>query len=322
MMEYRQLGSSGLKVSALSLGTAATFGDQIDRDTAAACLEEARASGMNFFDTGENYAGGESERVMGAVIAELGWPRNSYIVCTKLYWGISGPLVNMENTLNRKYLMQGVDGCLDRLGMDFVDLLLCHRPDPETPIEETVWAMSDIVASGKSLYWGTSEWPADDIRAAWDIADRHHLRKPITAQVEYNLFTRARVEAEYARLYQDTGLKLSTYGALAWGALSGKYLGEVPSGSRAATTSRGYVRERLLDPERNETVRRLMPLARELDVELSSLALAWCLWNGHVATVITGASKPEQIARNVRALETVPLLTGEVRSRIDEAMSR
>src|SRR4051794_33718224 len=274
-MEYRRLGRSGLRVSVLSFGTAATFGDQINRDAAGECLETAYAAGMNFFDTGENYSGGEAERVLGSLLAEMGWPRNSYLVATKLYWGISGPLVNMQNTLNRKYLMQGVDGCLERLGMDFVDVLLCHRADPTTTIEETVWAMSDIVSSGKALYWGTSEWPADDIRAAWDIAERHHLHKPAMEQPQYNLFERQRVQREYARLYEDIGLGLTTWSPLASGLLSGKYLDGIPDGSRATLPGYEWLKQFLTDPERNQKVRSLQAVAEELGCTLSQLSIAW-----------------------------------------------
>ena len=223
-MEYRRLGRSGLQVSVLSFGSWVTFGTQFGLDTAMECLDAARAAGVNFFDNAESYAGGESERIMGQALSKLGWARHSYVVSTKVFWGLY-EMPNMQNTLNRKYLMQAIDGSLERLGLDFVDLLYCHRADPKTPIEETVRAMSDIVASGKALYWGTSEWTPDEIRAAWEIAERHHLHKPVVEQPEYNLFRRMRVEFEYARLYEDIGLGLTTYSPLASGA------------ARAASTS-------------------------------------------------------------------------------------
>jgi aryl-alcohol dehydrogenase-like predicted oxidoreductase len=213
-MEYRRLGRTGLKVGVLSFGSWVSFGAQLDVDAALKCLDAAHEAGVNFFDNAESYAGGESERIMGAAIQKLGWPRYSYVVSTKLFWGIHDD-VNMSNTLNRKYLVQAIDGSLERLGLDFVDLLFCHRADPETPIEETVRAMSDIVASGKALYWGTSEWTADEIRAAWHIADRDGLHKPQMEQPQYNLLHRGRVEAEYARLYDDIGLGLTTWSPLA-----------------------------------------------------------------------------------------------------------
>ena len=190
-MEYRRLGRSGLQVSVLGFGSWVTFGEQIDNDSALECMQVARQAGVNFFDNAESYAGGKSEQVMGAALAELGWPRYSYVLTTKVFWGIHEE-VNMRNTLNRKYLMQAIDGSLERLGVSFVDILYCHRPDPATPVEETVWAMSDIVASGKALYWGTSEWSADEIRAAAEIAERHHLRKPVAEQPQYNLLARQR----------------------------------------------------------------------------------------------------------------------------------
>ena len=219
-MEYRRLGRSGLKVSALSFGSWVSFGAQLDTGRARDCLDAAYSGGINFFDNAEGYASGESERIMGRAIAELGWPRYSYVISTKVFWGIDES-VNTRNTLNRKYLMHAIDGSLDRLGLDFVDLLFCHRPDPETPIEETVWAMSDIIAAGKAHYWGTSEWSADEIRAACGIAERHHLRKPVMEQPQYNLFHRHRVETEYTRLYDDEGIGLTTWSPLASGLLSG-----------------------------------------------------------------------------------------------------
>ena len=205
VMDYRRLGRSGLQVSVLSFGSWVSFHDQLGVDTAMECLDAAHEAGVNFFDNAEGYADGESERIMGEAISKLGWARHSYLISTKIFWGLYDE-PNMKNTLNRKYLMQAIDGSLERLGLDFVDLLFCHRADPHTPIEETVWAMSDIVSSGKALYWGTSEWAPDEIRAAWEIAERHHLHKPIVEQPQYNLLHRMRVEFEYARLYEEIGL--------------------------------------------------------------------------------------------------------------------
>jgi voltage-dependent potassium channel beta subunit len=315
-MEYRRLGSSGLKVSLLSFGSWVTFGPQLAGDLAEQCLSAARDAGVNFFDNAEAYAGGESERIMGEAIAKLGWPRHSYVLSTKVFWGLNGG-PNMSNTLNRKYLLQAVDGSLERLGLDFVDLLYCHRPDPETPIEETVWAMSDIIASGKALYWGTSEWPADAIRQAWEIADRHHLRKPVVEQPQYNLFSRERVEQEYAPLYDDVGLGLTTWSPLASGLLSGKYLDGVPEGSRATLPGYEWLAKMLTDPERNRQVRELQSISEELGATLSQLSIAWCAKNPHVSSVITGASRVEQVHENLQALEVIPLLTDEVQARID-----
>src|SRR3954451_25152039 len=209
-MPYRRLGPTRLKVSVLSFGSWICFGAQLDTGAARDCLAAAHEAGVNFFDNAEAYASGESERIMGQAIADLGWRRETYAVSTKLFWGLTEG-VNTKNTLNRKYLLHAIDGSLERFGLDFVDLLFCHRPDPETPIEETVWAMSDIVSAGKAHYWGTSEWSADDIRAAWDIAERHHLHKPVMEQPQSHLMARRRVEVEYARLYEDTGLGLTTW---------------------------------------------------------------------------------------------------------------
>jgi voltage-dependent potassium channel beta subunit len=316
-MPYRHLGRSGLRVSVLSFGSWVTFGTQLDVGLAAECLAAAREAGVNFFDNAEAYAGGESERLMGKAIERLGWTRSSYVVSTKLFWGIRDE-VNMRNTLNRKYLLQAIDGSLERFGLDFVDVLFCHRPDPSTPIEETVWAMSDIVAAGKALYWGTSEWSADEIRAAWEIAERHHLRKPVVEQPQYNLFARRRVEREYARLYEDLGLGLTTWSPLASGLLTGKYLDGVPEGSRAALPGYEWLRKALTDPARNEAVRGLRQVADELGCSLAQLAIAWCARNPRVSTVITGASRPEQVRENMGALAVLDRLDDEVCRRIDE----
>ena len=315
-MEYRRLGRSGLKVSALSFGSWVTFNTQLDTGLAAECLSAARDAGVNFFDNAEGYAAGESERIMGQAISQLGWARHSYVVSTKLYWGIHGG-VNMTNTLNRKYLSQAIDGSLERFGLDFVDLVFCHRPDRHTPIEETVWAMSDMVSAGKALYWGTSEWSADEIRSAYDIAERHHLHKPLMDQPQYNLLWRDRVEKEYDRLYEDIGLGLTTWSPLASGLLTGKYLDGVPEGSRATLPGYEWLNKLLTDEKRNQKVRAFKEVADDLGISLTQLSIAWCVKNPNVSTVITGASSPEQVQENMSALEVVPLLTKEVCDRID-----
>ena len=246
------------------------------------CLDAAHQAGVNFFDNAESYAGGESERIMGQAIAKLGWARHSYVLSTKLFWGLYDE-PNMKNTLNRKYLTQAIDGSLERFGLDFVDLVYCHRADPSTPIEETVWAMSDIVASGKALYWGTSEWTADEIRAAWDIADRHHLHKPVVEQPQYNLFRRMRVEFEYARLYEDLGLGITSYSPLASGTLTGKYLDGMPEGSRGSLPGYEWLQGMVTDEQRSNRVRNLKSIADELGCTLAQLALAWCTKNKRVS---------------------------------------
>ncbi|MDA8290787.1 MAG: aldo/keto reductase [Actinomycetota bacterium] len=319
-MEYRRLGRSGLKVSVLSFGSWVTFGPQLSGDVAERCLSIARDAGVNFFDNAESYADGESERIMGEAIAKLGWPRHSYVVSTKLFWGIHDD-VNMRNTLNRKYLMQAIDGSLRRLGLDEVDLLFCHRADPDTPIEETVFAMDDIVSSGKALYWGTSEWSAEEVRAAWEIAERHHLHKPVVEQPQYNLLHRHKVEDEYARLYDDVGIGLTTWSPLASGLLTGKYVDGIPDGSRGALPGYEWLRGHLTDPSTNARVRALRSVAEDLGCTLSQLSVAWCTLNPHVSTVITGASRPEQVTENLKALDVVPLLDEAALERVEAALA-
>jgi voltage-dependent potassium channel beta subunit len=320
-MPHRRLGRSGLKVSVLSYGSWVSFGGQLDGGAAKECMAAAWEGGMTFFDNAEAYAGGESERIMGQAIAELGWPRHEYTISTKLFWGIRKG-VNMRNTLNRKYLSQAIDGSLERLGLDFVDLVFCHRADPETPIEETVWAMSDMVSSGKALYWGTSEWSADDIRAAWAVADRHHLHKPVMEQPQYNLFERRKVEREYARLYDDIGLGLTTWSPLASGLLTGKYREGVPTDSRAALKGYEWLRDAVTDERRNAQVAALGEVADSLGCTLAQLAIAWCARNPRVSSVITGASRPEQVVDNLGALEVLDALTDEVVADIQDRTRR
>jgi len=315
-MEYRRLGRSGLRVSVLSFGSWVTFGGQLDVDFAASCLKAARDAGVNFFDNAEGYAAGESERIMGDAIRKLGWQRHEYVVSTKLFWGLY-PDVNMRNTLNRKYLSQAIDGSLTRFGLDFIDLVFCHRPDSRTPIEETVWAMSDMITQGKALYWGTSEWSADEIRAAYDIADRHHLHKPLMDQPQYNIFWRDRVEKEYKRLYEDIGLGLTTWSPLASGLLTGKYIGGAPEGSRATLPGYEWLKGQLVDEKRNAKVVELKAVADELGITLAELSIAWCAKNPNVSTVITGASSPEQVNQNMKAIEALALLTPDVMEKID-----
>jgi voltage-dependent potassium channel beta subunit len=315
-MNYRRLGRSGLKVSELSLGSWVTYGNQLGTDVACECMAAAFDAGVNFFDNAEVYARGEAEVIMGEALRRLGWRRSSYLVSTKLYWGLhDGP--NEKNTLNRKYLMQAIDGALARLELDHVDLVFCHRADPDTPIEETVRAMHDMIVAGKALYWGTSEWSAAEIMAAWQIAERHHLHKPVMEQPQYNLLHRDRVENEYARLYADIGLGTTTWSPLASGLLTGKYNDGVPADSRATLKGYEWLAERLTDPAKIAVARRLAPLAAELGCTLAQLALAWCLKNPNVSTVITGASRASQVAENMRALDVVDRLTPDVMARID-----
>jgi len=318
-MEYRRLGRSGLKVSVLSFGSWVTFANKNQLDTAvqaAECLSAAKDAGVNFFDNAEAYSAGESERVMGQAFRDLGWKRHEYIVSTKLFWGLHEQ-VNMRNTLNRKYLSQAIDASLERFGLDFVDLVYCHRPDPKTPVEETVWAMSDMISQGKALYWGTSEWSADEIRSAYDIADRHHLHKPLMEQPQYNILWRERVEKEYQRLYEDIGLGTTIWSPLSSGLLTGKYLDGVPEGSRATLPGYEWLRDMLTDEGRNKKVADLKVIADELGVSLAQFSLAWCAKNPNVSTVITGASSATQVRENMTALDAMPLLTKEIMDRVD-----
>jgi voltage-dependent potassium channel beta subunit len=316
-MEYRHLGRTGLRVSELSLGSWVTFSNQVDVKDAADCMSAAYEAGVNFFDNAEIYAGGKSEEVMGAALRKLGWRRGSYLVSTKFFWGLNKN-VNESNTLNRKRLIEGINSSLQRLQLDYVDLIYCHRPDPETPIEETVWAMHNIIEWGKALYWGTSEWAASEIVAALELAERHHLHKPVTEQPQYNLFERARFENDYVRFYKDYGYGSTTWSPLASGLLTGKYGNGIPKGSRPTLKGYDWLNKHMTDPDKLARVRALEPIAKELGCTLSQLSIAWILKNPHVSTVITGASRVEQVHENMKAGEVAQRITPEILLRIDE----
>jgi voltage-dependent potassium channel beta subunit len=317
-MEYRRLGTAGVKVSVLSLGSWVTYGAQVDTGAAERMLKAAYDRGVNFFDNAEAYDKGRSEEIMGAALRKLGLRRGSYLISTKLFWGLhDGP--NEKNTLNRKYLTEGIQGSLKRLGMDYVDLVFCHRPDPDTPMEEVVWAMSDMVASGKALYWGTSEWSAEEIREAWEIADRRNLRKPQMEQPQYNLLVRDKVEVEYKRLYEGIGLGLTTWSPLASGVLTGKYASGIPSDSRFALPGYEWLKGRYTD-DILKGAAALQPIAKELGGTAAQLSLAWCVKNKNVSTVITGASRLEQLEHNLDALALVPKLDEGVLKAMDAAL--
>jgi voltage-dependent potassium channel beta subunit len=318
-MRDRHLGRHGIQVSVLSFGSWVTFGPQLAGDSARECLAAAYGGGMNFFDNAEVYSSGESERIMGQAIAELRWPRHTYVISSKYYWGIENS-VNTRNTLNRKYLLQAIEGSLRRLQLEFLDFIFCHRFDPTTPLEETVWAMHNIIESGRALFWGTSEWSAEDVREAWNIADRHHLHKPAMEQPQYNLFERDKVEREFAPLYDSVGLGLTTYSPLASGLLTGKYINGVPPGSRATLPGYEWLRGDVTDPQANRKVRALKTVADELGATPAQLAIAWCASNPHVSTVITGASRVQQVQENLVALDVLDRLTPEVLQRIDSIM--
>ena len=316
-MEYRFLGSSGLRVSALSLGAWVTYGSQVGEDVARECMTAAFEAGVNFFDNAEAYASGGAEEVMGNVIRSAGWTRSDLVIATKIFWGGQGP---NDRGLSRKHILEGVDRSLRRLQLDYVDLLFCHRPDPDTPIEETVRALNHVIDQGKALYWGTSEWSAEQITEAWAVARREHLIGPTMEQPQYNMFHRERVEVEYDRLYREAGLGTTIWSPLASGLLPGKYDDGVPEGTRVNQPGMEWLKAELLGEQskpRHEKVRALKSVADELGCSRAQLALAWCLRNPNVSSVITGASSAAQVGENMKALEVVPGLTDPVMERIE-----
>ena len=316
-MEYRFLGSSGLQVSALSLGSWITFGEQVGEDLAFECMQLAYDSGVNFFDNAEVYANGEAETIMGNIIKKAGWKRSDLVISTKIFWGGSGP---NEKGLSRKHIIEGIDASLARLQMEYVDLVFCHRPDPYTPVEETVRGMNYIINHGKAFYWGTSEWSAQQIMEAYAIARREHLIPPQMEQPEYNMFNRERVEKEYARLYTEIGLGTTIFSPLASGVLTGKYNKGIPEGTRATLKGYEWLRKYLeSDTTRQniEKVKQITPIADGLGCSIAQLALAWCLKNLNVSSVITGASRPEHVSENIQSLDIVEKLTDEVMEQIE-----
>jgi voltage-dependent potassium channel beta subunit len=319
-MEYRRLGRSGLKISALSFGSWVTFSYQLDGSAAEACLKTAYDAGVNFFDNAEAYAAGESERLMGEALKRLGWSRNSYCVSSKVYWGGDLPT---QRGLHRKHVLEACHAALRRLQVDYLDLYFCHRPDLETPVEETVRAMHDLVAQGKVLYWGTSEWSAQQIQEAWGLARQHGLTPPTMEQPQYNMLHRDRVEREYHRLYSEIGLGTTIWSPLASGVLTGKYADGIPADSRMTLPDYRWLREQIESEAGRRRIRKagqLLPLADELGIRPAQLAIAWCLKNPHVSTVILGASRVEQVEQNLEALDKVALLTDEVMQRIEDLL--
>jgi len=316
-MEYRFLGKSGLQVSALSFGSWVTFGTQLGEAEAKDCMVAAREAGVNFFDNAEAYAGGESEIIMGRALKSLGWKRSDLVISTKIFWGGRGP---NDRGLSRKHIVEGTRAALDRLQPAYVDLVFCHRPDPHTPMEETVRAMSWLVEQGWAFYWGTSEWSAEQIRHAHAVARREHLVPPTMEQPQYHMFHRERVEREYAPLYEDPGLGTTIWSPLAGGLLTGKYDGGIPSGTRSTLAQYAWLKPSF-EGEQAEAklakVKRLSPLAAELGCSRAQLALAWCLKNPQVSTVITGASRAEQVVENMGALAIVEKLSPPVMERIE-----
>ena len=313
-MEYRRLGKAGIKLSALSLGAWVTYGGQVGEQVARECMAAAYDAGVNFFDNAEAYAGGNAETVMGNVIKELGWRRESIVVSTKIFWGGDGP---NDTGLSHKHVIEGVNNVLKRLQLEYVDLVFCHRPDPNTPIEETVRAMDIVIKQGKAFYWGTSEWSAAEIMRADAVARQYGLTPPAMEQPQYNMFVRERFEKEYAPLYSELGYGTTIWSPLASGLLTGKYNDGIPADSRATAKGMEWLKDTVITPERVEKVRQLKPIADELGCTLAQLGLAWCLTNPNVSTVITGASRASQVTENMKALDVAPKLTPELLERID-----
>jgi voltage-dependent potassium channel beta subunit len=316
-MQYRYLGRSGLKISALSLGAWVTYGGQVGEESATACMTTAVEAGVNFFDNAEAYSGGNAEIVMGNVIKKQGWKRSDLVVSTKIFWGGEGP---NDRGLSRKHIAEGMNAALKRLQMEYVDLVFCHRPDVDTPMEETVWAMHHLIQQGKAFYWGTSEWSAAQIMEAYAVARREHLIPPLMEQPQYHMFHRERFEVEYAKLYEEIGLGTTIWSPLASGILTGKYNNGVPDGSRMALKGYEWLRARL-ESEEGRTqiakVRQLSPLAERLNCTLAQLAIAWCLTNPNVSSVITGASTAEQVRDNLGALDVLAKLDATVLAEIE-----
>lgn len=315
-MEYRHLGKTGIRVSELSFGSWVTFHNQVDVKPAVEMMAAAYDAGVNFFDNAEVYASGKSEEVMGKALKELKWRRGSYLISTKLFWGLHDN-INEKNTLNRKRLIEGINGSLQRLDMEYVDLIYCHRPDKTTPIEETVWAMHNIIEWGKAFYWGTSEWAASEIIEAIQIAERHHLHKPVVEQPQYNMFERERLEGDYVRFYKDYNYGTTIWSPLASGLLTGKYNNGIPKDSRGALKGYEWLKDDLTNEAKIAKVKALEPIAKDLGATLSQLALAWCLKNPFVSTVITGASRVEQVHENMKAAAIAPKITPEIMEKID-----
>ncbi|AHX12139.1 alcohol dehydrogenase [Dyella jiangningensis] len=322
-MQYRRLGRSGLQLSALSFGAWVTFGRQVGRSLARDLLAMAHDHGVNFFDNAETYNHGVAETLMGDVLADLRFPRDSYCVSSKVYFGAAENPLPTQRGLSRKHVIEACHQALQRLRVEHLDLYFCHRPDPDTPIEETVGAMDALVRQGKVLYWGTSEWPAEAIAEAHRIARENHMFAPTMEQPQYNLLHRERVEQEYAALYDAYGMGTTIWSPLASGLLTGKYNDGVPSDTRLSQPGYEWLREAILEQggDRIEKVRRLVPIASDLGVSMAQLAVAWCLVNPHVSTVMLGASKLEQLKHNLAALDVLPRLDADVLKRIEQALA-
>jgi len=316
-MNYRRMGKHGLKLSELSLGAWVTYGGQVGQDGAEKCMVAAYEAGVNFFDNAEGYANGNAETVMGNVIKKLGWRRESLVVSTKIFWGGDGP---NDRGLSHKHVIEGLNNSLRRLQLDYVDLVFCHRPDRNTPIEETVRAMDIVIKQGKAFYWGTSEWTAGEIFAADGIARQYGLTPPAMEQPQYNMLVRDNFEKNLALVFRDLGYGSTIFSPLASGLLTGKYNQGVPEGSRLSLPDYQWLKNSLLSKAPFEKLKQLQGLANELGCSMAQLGLAWCLKNPNVSTVMTGASRPEQVTENMKALDVVPKLTDEVMAHIDQIL--
>lgn len=319
-MEYNNLGKSGLQISRLSLGSWLTFGKQIGDDVAERLMDIAYENGINFFDNAEIYARGKSEEVMGAILKKKNWSRDSYIVSSKVFFGNGGQLPTQKG-LSRKHIFEACEQALKRFQLDYLDLFLCHRPDKQTPIEETVWSMHQLIMQGKILYWGTSEWSAQEIMEAHMFAKQNHLIGPIVEQPEYNMFTRQKVEVEFSQIYKTVGLGTTIWSPLASGILSGKYNHEFPNDTRLGMEGLDWLKEKNFTVERIDVVKKLSALAADLNMSLPVLGLAWCLKNPNVSTVIVGASKEHQLKENLTSLEAKEKLTPEIMDQIEGILS-
>jgi len=320
-MEYRRLGKSGLKLSTLSLGSWVTFHQQIDDSKADMLMGLAYDNGINFFDNAEAYALGESEKMMGRVLKKKQWDRTSYVVSSKVFFGIHGE--NNKPTqrgLSRKHLVEACNEALQRFQTDYLDLYFCHRPDKETPIEEVVWTMNHLIQQGKILYWGTSEWSAAEIMEAFMVAEKYRLIGPTMEQPEYNLFNRTKLEKDYLTIFKDLGLGTTIWSPLASGLLTGKYNNGIPEGSRLDDKRMEWLKNNIMNDNKIERVRNLQKVADELDTSLATLSIAWVISNPNVTTAILGATKKEQLEENLKALEVYPKLTAEIKDRIDNIM--
>ena len=316
-MHYRRMGRHGIQLSELSLGAWLTYGGQVNQDGAEKCMVAAYEAGVNFFDNAEGYAGGNAEIVMGNVLKKLGWRREGLVVSTKIFWGGDGP---NDLGLSHKHIIEGVNNSLRRLQMDYVDLLFCHRPDRNTPIEETVRAMDIVIKQGKAFYWGTSEWSAAEIMAADGIARQYGLTPPAMEQPEYNLLRRDNVEKHLALVFRDLGYGSTIWSPLASGLLTGKYNDGVPEGSRLSFPNHAWLKKSMFASAPFEKLKQLQGVANELGCSMAQLGLAWCLKNPNVSSVITGASRPEQVTENMKAQDVAPRLTEEVLAHIDQIL--